>query len=61
LRACDANAILPSEAEWWKSDPIVGQPADDPSDLKGVLKSILGSRSDHWCNLLVSKRLRRFG
>jgi hypothetical protein len=38
--------------------------ANDPDDLKGALKNIGGSRSDHWNNILAippSRRSTRFG
>jgi hypothetical protein len=32
--------------------------ADDPEDLKGTLKRIGGSQSDHWNNVLVNQTLQ---
>ena len=33
--------------------------ANDPDDLKGTLKSIGGSRSDHWNNMLANQTAER--
>ena len=35
--------------------PVV---ADDPEDLKGELKRIGGSRSDHWNNILANQTVQ---
>jgi hypothetical protein len=35
--------------------------ANNPDDLKGVLKQIGGSRSDHWNNILGDQALRTTG
>jgi hypothetical protein len=32
--------------------------ANDPDDLKGTLKRIGGSQSDHWNNILVNQTIR---
>ncbi len=32
--------------------------ANDPDDMKGVLKNIGGSHSDHWNNLLANQAVR---
>jgi hypothetical protein len=32
--------------------------ANDPDDLKGVLKNIGGSRSDHWNNTLANQAVQ---
>jgi hypothetical protein len=32
--------------------------ANDPDDLKGTLKDIGGSRSDHWNNTLANQTLQ---
>jgi len=32
--------------------------ANDPDDLKGTLKAIGGSRSDHWNNILASQTVQ---
>jgi hypothetical protein len=31
--------------------------ANDPDDLKGTLKNIGGSRSDHWNNILANQTI----
>jgi len=35
--------------------------ANDPNDLKGELKQIGGSKSDHWNTILANQRSARFG
>jgi hypothetical protein len=45
-----------------KSPPCVTEPttvvANDPNDLKGILKNIGGSKSDHWNNLLANQAVQ---
>ena len=38
--------------------PLDGNDADDPYDLKGVLKRLGGSQSDHWNKVLVDQTVQ---
>jgi hypothetical protein len=45
-----------------KTPPSANTPttvvANDPDDMKGALKSIGGSQSDHWNNLLANQTVQ---
>jgi hypothetical protein len=47
--------IVKRTAKEIKSSPVV---ANDPDHLKGTLKSIGGSRSDHWNNILANQTVK---
>ena len=51
----DDRAMTGTTAKETKPSTVV---ANDPGDLKGVLKNIGGSRSDHWNNILANQTVQ---